>query len=54
MRNSVQLWFTRLEDPRFTQYIEIIRDGEENDEDAKEYYFWNGPYDPVYGIGVVL
>lgn len=48
INNSVQLWLTKLEDPRFTPHIEVIEIEE------KEHYLWTGPYDPIFGVGVVI
>jgi CRISPR-associated endonuclease/helicase Cas3 len=48
MQHSVQIWNSKAEDIRFAPYIEEITAGE------KEHYIWNGPYDPVYGIGSVI
>lgn len=46
--NSVQLWFTKLEDPRFISNIEAIKIGD------KQHYFWIGSYNTLFGIGVDL
>lgn len=48
MNHSIQLWANKLEDIRFGDNIEIITVKE------KEYYVWKGPYDPIFGIGVVI
>lgn len=45
INNSVQLWFTKLNDPTFSGNIEIVQSEE------KDYYVWVGKYDKVFGVG---
>jgi CRISPR-associated helicase Cas3 len=48
VNNSVQIWFTKLNNPTFSGNISLIKSGE------KDYYVWTGPYDPIFGVGASI